>query len=1765
MRLTSLLTLLVLSTAVLAQDETPTKVTPQNRTGDLPYSTSIGSEFEHVDALSGNLIVTIPIVTVPGRGMDFNFQLRYDARFLVSAERGTASAKIEIWNVEKRPNLISGGLGWTPNQPYVTKVKSSASCSPNAWGRTLTFSLWGSYIFHDANGGAHLFPALGGGIATCEQGTYSITNLESPDSTGAGMWASIQNPGQWPGVYLPNGTRLSSGGISPALPTPPDSEFGLGYGTYTDSNGNVKQEFAGGQDTIGRTIITQQNGTNQIIYWVRDSSGNQVAYTINFIDQAISTSFNAYGFYGLITEYSGTRKLISSIVLPNNTMYTFQYDSFGHITHLSLPTGATVDYEWSILHDMDRTYRYVSRRTLHVGSDTSVWTISHQISSSCPDGSSCKIVTVTDPLLESTEYTASWAEEHLQRVVLRDANGSQMRRFDLTNMITMDGYLPLVTSMNTTLENGLASFQSYAFDSFTYPYEMCGDELSCEESGQASTTVGETSRGNLTDAKVYDWNSVLLRHAHHEYRQDAGFAQAHIVNLVGSSTMCGAETCSDTNKAAQTIYDYDTRGNATHVKKWLNTNGALLDTVYAYDGFGNITSITDPGQHPTSFVYDDNYADAACAVANARAYVTRIYNALNQMVERKYYSCTGLLQSRRDQNDVNVARAGTTHTYDLLGRLTQGNTPDGGQVANSYNDVYPASVTTTTKMNSSVNMVSAVIKDGLGRGSRTELADPEGDVFVDTTYDLLGRVKTVSNPYRSTSDPTYGTTETQYDALGRVYKIFHHGATPSGSDDFVQSYYAGNCTTAADETGRQRKSCSDGLGRLTGVWEDPAGLNYETDYQYDALGNLLHVDQKGDSPSNSANWRTRTFAYNSLSQLLTANNPESGPIAYTYDGDGNLVTRADARVTTNYSPADSPIDALHRVTKKSYSDGTWVAFAYDEPSILGKSPQNPIGRLTHMQTSDGATATIFSYDPMGRAINEWPCTLSNCNTGGVPITAGYDKAGHMTTLSYPSGRVVANGYSSAGRLATVDFASFNGTTVNYRYWTAVQTQNCSWQTCGYWPHGAVHLATPNNGVTDAFDFNSRLQQTSAIVGAPSGWNVNPSNRWAGRTMNLQDAAGHNNGNVTQVVDMLKSDRTQVFTYDALNRLQSAQESDQNGWGQSFTYDAWGNLLRQTTTKGLPVPPNPEPLCVTDAPNNRFGLTCGQATVYQYDAAGNMTYDGANSHQFDAESRIKTVNNGSGATYTYEAAGNRVRKDVGSDATEYVYFGGQVIAEHKLNGDWSDYIYANGKRIARADNYNDSIHIHGTMCSNCGWHGVGYSLANAGGLYGYTIRDGDYLYLAQFQPNSGRGGPMITFDNGVNTNWNTYDTDGYTMNDYGYFGFFHRRAINLSPYVGRTITDLALICEGTTPDGASWDIYFMDIALVSADGTVKTIYHAGAMPQFSSWATISQLQYGRDFFLSDDQWQGAGPWPHASTTYYHGDHLGSSRLLTSYWGFPVEQSTFLPFGQEWNAQTTTNHYKFTGKERDSETGLDYFGARYYGSTMGRWLSPDWSSKPSGVPYADFSNPQSLNLYSYVQDNPATLDDADGHCLWDLCIGEGVATYTAAAALTALTVVAVHNFTNYVTSEQGRADFHALGSAISGLYRSSDNSKTAPATPAPATAPTSGQQVPTQAPGFVADAGGNVVRIPSGSTARPADNGNGVVYQPPVPAGAHPDASAVRVMDPTAAQPTGSIVVHGPTGQPINPATGKPDTRANTHTPVVPVAPKPCPSGGTGCSQ
>ena len=190
------------------------------------------------------------------------------------------------------------------------------------------------------------------------------------------------------------------------------------------------------------------------------------------------------------------------------------------------------------------------------------------------------------------------------------------------------------------------------------------------------------------------------------------------------------------------------------------------------------------------------------------------------------------------------------------------------------------------------------------------------------------------------------------------------------------------------------------------------------------------------------------------------------------------------------------------------------------------------------------------------------------------------------------------------------------------------------------------------------------------------------------------------------------------------------------------------------------------------------------------------------------------------------------------------------------------------------------------------------------------------------------------------------------------------------------------------DGGATATYAYDangrrVETINSEGTFEKIYDLSGNV-IADWNATGQMQGGWDvgyvylFGRLAAVYEG-------DTTYFVGtDHLGSARALANPTGTIVDALNLLPFGEQLQGDTYTTH-KFTGYERDTETGLDNAQARYYGSSMGRFMSPD----PSGIGAADRSSPQGLNLYSYVQNNPLILTDPSGlGCVYLNDAGNGV---------------------------------------------------------------------------------------------------------------------------------------------------------------------------------
>jgi RHS repeat-associated protein len=864
-----------------------------------------------------------------------------------------------------------------------------------------------------------------------------------------------------------------------------------------------------------------------------------------------------------------------------------------------------------------------------------------------------------------------------------------------------DGALPV--SITTTLNSSGSSITSqvqYVYDQFQYQWTWCPNPP-CSDSTMYETNTLNASRGDVMEKREYDWGAVnsgqpgpLLRRTDNTFLHVANpnYVGVNIVDRLATQIVYDVSG----NIVAQTDYSYDGttptplsgvpqhttpptnyRGNPTSVKLWRNTDGAWLTTTYTYDDTGNITAITDPMTHTTQWSYTDAWGTSTGGncdpTANSLAYPTTITDALLHQKKVIYRPCTGQEQSVRDPNDLANGRAGTQYTYDEMDRVLTITYPDGGRTTNAYNDAFPDTVTTTVAINSTVNKTTVLAKDALGRERLTTLtSDPDGATYTRISYDAMGRKYQEWNPTRCDPDTasscsgetTFGYTTHEYDPLSR--EILLIPADGSATADNVQTSYFLNTVTTTDEAGVSLAVTTDAFGRIDQVKEVNTG--WVTLYTHDPLGNLTCVEQHGGvsgtgcssppSSDSSSAWRVRRFTYDSLSHLLATKNPEAGTstancngstnpwsICYTYNNNGIVIGKTDARgYSINYNPSASPIDALNRVTEKSYSDGEpAITYAYDG----GAAASNGILHRTSMVDASGSTTWTYPYDSLGSEVIE-SRTIAGINK---TISTQNNFDGSVAAITYPSGAVVTFTPGGAGRAIGV-----SDTTHNIQYA----------QGATYAPQGALETLALGS-ITESNQYNTRLQPL-LLSATASGQPV--------MSLTYNFGSGINdNGNVYQIVNGKTSTRNQTFTYDGANRIASAQTPA--SWGMNFVIDAWGNLTSTTPVAGTSG--DPMPLSTTAFANNELA-------AYGYDAAGNLINDGTtsacggNNYSWNAEEQMSCAE---GVTYTYDGDGGRVEKSSGT-----MYWGGEAgeaLAESNLSGTiTSEYIFFNGKRIARRD-------------------------------------------------------------------------------------------------------------------------------------------------------------------------------------------------------------------------------------------------------------------------------------------------------------------------------------------------------------------------------------------------------------------------------------------------------------------------------------------------
>jgi RHS repeat-associated protein len=291
-----------------------------------------------------------------------------------------------------------------------------------------------------------------------------------------------------------------------------------------------------------------------------------------------------------------------------------------------------------------------------------------------------------------------------------------------------------------------------------------------------------------------------------------------------------------------------------------------------------------------------------------------------------------------------------------------------------------------------------------------------------------------------------------------------------------------------------------------------------------------------------------------------------------------------------------------------------------------------------------------------------------------------------------------------------------------------------------------------------------------------------------------------------------------------------------------------------------------------------------------------------------------------------------------------------------------------------------------------------SLQNVMGCYGYDGFGNRTLAGITSSDCMGTNSATASYNANNQVTWTTvnaatsgfsYDQAGNVLNDgqnkYLYDGEGRLCAVDANYQVSSSYTQYVYDASGTRVAKGSLTSWPTTCGAPGSNGFSLTNQYLLDL----GGDQVTELN-GSGGWVHSNVWAGA----HLDATYdtkglhFHlADPLGTRRVQTSALGAIEENiqslpfgdglSTVIPAGAPATADDATEHH-FTGKERDAESGNDYFGARYYASSMGRFMSPDWSAKVEPVPYAKLDDPQTLNLYAYLRNNPLAGVDADGHC-------------------------------------------------------------------------------------------------------------------------------------------------------------------------------------------
>ena len=1170
-----------------------TRVQAQTQYTGFPiYGSFEAGSADTVNRQSLNTNISVPIYSGTGRGISLNFLIANNSL---------------LWqNVGGKWSSVTdpGGnptWGWTTSVPgIISNEKTTESCQYIISGRIVqgeTF-IYSNYGYVEPNGTLHPFSFFHQ-TSTCPGGTKGTTSGYAADNSGYFMNSATMV------VLSPSGTQISASKI--------EDTNGNFISSAVNSNNHNETDWT---DSAGRLALKVITESSSVLYEYQDTTGAYQTITLTLQNFNIKTNFACSG----VVEYTGTAGLPTSVSYPNGTSYAFVYEATpgdsayttGRLSKVTLPNGGYVQYQYGATNDgincSDGTVTSLTR-TIYDGTNTDVWQFSR-----APSGSNW-LTTVTAPQMpydtaanQSTFLFNSSGQELTESLYQGPTSGTLLRTINTTWATNLSP-----ATRTTILEDNSTQSEIET----TYDADGNLEVLKEHDYGTgAPGSILRTTTYTYLNTSAYTGANILDRVTEKSIADSTGTVQYVEDTAYDGSALSpcptGVVQHDDTNYGCSSL----TRGNPTSVTTYASasTKAGPETKSQSYDIFGNLVQATLDCCNSKKWTYsattEYSSPDSDTCGASGGPQLTTAYT---------YNAATGQMMTTTDPNN-----QVTSFTYDTMRRQLSVSRPDQSQIRYTYNDS-SHTVTTSNPISGTNTSNKIEDQDGLGRVMQASITDSSSNIYSirQNQFDPLGRMYKQSNPY--TSSAQYWAS-VQFDALGRKTKQI--------LQDNSQTTYAYSLATVTttDPAGHQRKSQMDGLNRLVIFYEpDPTNgnsLTLQTSYANSVLNKVSTITQGS---------QTRTFNYDGMGRLTSEVHPENGTTSYQYNTFDKLTQRTDNRgviTTYSYDTLNRPYQTIYNVGSTGVPATATVTYSYGSSAT-----QLNNGRLLSM--TDGTGSQTYTYDVMGRV------TQNSAVIGGTsyPVSYQYNYDGSVTSLTYPSGRVVQPAYDAIGRPASVA----SGTTT---YVSGIT----------YNPNFAASGMTLGNGVAETLTQSpDRLQLQTVSYAAGGTTKFSESYTY--------NSSGANNGETTSISDGVDSGRNMTYTYDALDRVSTAVSQGSTNfpkWGLSWTYDRYGNRLWQAVTAGSAYANS----VVVSTTTNHI-TTSG----YSYDANGNHTSDGENTLVYDAENRAVSAADGSGtAVYSYNGMGLRAQKVFGSTTTTYVLNGNHVIAEY-ANGTLSaEYIY-----------------------------------------------------------------------------------------------------------------------------------------------------------------------------------------------------------------------------------------------------------------------------------------------------------------------------------------------------------------------------------------------------------------------------------------------------------------------------------------------------------